>query len=423
MKHIFKQSHSKRVFSLSMILLFSISCADRNRDNPFDPGGDLNLFITVLSENRTVSLSWNLPGIDELTGFNVYRKLEGTDSSFVLIGSNIPASQNSYSDTNVQYEQKYYYYITAIGKGIESNPSAIVNIIPGPGLVWIVDKKGYQIVKTTYDLEHTIFRYFTDWPPEDMDVDPQNRTGGIVFPSAGHFEFIDLDDGSLLFEGNDINYPYRISCDRASGMFWIIDSSGFLYEVDPIDGVIFLRSNFLRKPVEISIDQTNINVVDTGLKQIIRFNRGGAISEVIEQVQGRPLALPQHFIFDDINQRLWLSEDFEENDFIFSRKAGEDFYRVDSTENISDLALSGSGGLWYINYAGRNSTVVQLSGDGERQIELTGFWSPFDIHVNPYDNTLLIAITGSGRVEHYSSQNQFIGISSILNFPVKVTVQ
>jgi hypothetical protein len=409
---------------LTIISLGVISCADRNRENPFDPSGTLNIFLNVSSDDRSVTLSWNLPAIEDVQGYNLYRSQGEQDSAFTLIAGALPAHINTYIDTHIEYQNRYNYYITVIGRDIESNPSIQVSIVPGPGFVWIVDKWGYQVLKTTYDVEHTIFRYFTNFPPEDMDVDSENKIGGIVYPSVGITEFIDLTDGSLLFVSSEINYPFRIACDPVEKTFWVIDSSGFLFQIDPIEHYVTLKSSFLVTPQCITIDQSNINVVDIGKKQILRFRRSGALNEVIEQIEGRILNSPQKFLVDDATQKYWYSEEIEIQDVLFVKNAGQEFNRIDSLENIGDFELTGlNDGVWYINQQGRNSTIVQLSGDGERQIELLGFWSPFDVHVNRYDQTLLVANTGLGRIEHYNSQHQLIGISTLLNVPVKVLVQ
>ena len=93
------------------------------------------------------------------------------------------------------------------------------------------------------------------------------------------------------------------------------------------------------------------------------------------------------------------------------------FYSGDLETNSFDETC------WLISYNEQNSTVLQLSTMGSRQQELSGYYNPYDILINPYDGTLLVADSGHSIVIHYDRYNNIQGTTNNLNFPVKVLIE
>lgn len=415
-----------RNFVILYLIFFLMNCADRRKDNPFDPSGNLPVRLDVLSYDARVDLSWGDPDVVDYNGFRLYRRVIHEQGDFEMIADGLLPSTRSFIDPHVEFEKIYDYYITVLGSGMESRPSNTVTIKPGPGLNWIVDKWGMQLIRTTYDMEHTIFEITTNWPPTDMAVSRAINRGVVLYLINGMVEERTLTGNHEAYY-DQFHYPVSIAYDAVDSLFWIADSIGSLYTLDTRNDEVNLISNSLMRPIHVTIAANTdiISVVDLAAKEIVQFNRNGDIVGKIQSLGDSPLQNPTGFVYDTSNDRYWLIDGNANNDFVYTRRSHEDvFFQADSIWLAGDLeADSISGNVWYISYDYQNSKVLQLSPDGTRPIELSGFYNPYDIEINPHDGTLLIVDTGNGRVLHYTRDQELIGVTNNLNFPVKVLVE
>jgi hypothetical protein len=412
--------------SLLILVLLILACAERSRDNPFDPTGDIKLNLQVLSFDKKVELSWQNPSVEGYTGFNIYRKAEGLDNSFKKIASGIAASQRFYQDRDITYGYTYSYYLTITGVDIESKPTEQVSILPGPGLNWIADKWGYQIVKTTYDLMHPIFFYQTNWPPTNLAISAELNHVLILYLDTGMMEKITLN-GEYLQAYSDIGYPYDIAYEPQESLFWIIDSSGALYTLDTRTDQFKTITTGLSKPTAISIAPLSdlISVVDRLQRKIFQFRHDGSLYQTISRTNGKWLSGPTRYEIDEVHDREWLIDRNEEIDYIYTKsRQAENFNLIDSVYFSGDLAINAlDGTCWYLSYNAQNSAVLQLSPDGTRQSEIDGFYNPYDIQTNPYDGTLIVVDSGRHRVIHYDETPAVLGLADFFNFPVKIRIE
>ncbi|MFC2169881.1 hypothetical protein ACFLRM_04885 [Acidobacteriota bacterium] len=90
---------------------------------PVSPSG----LLTIAGE-MVIALSWNSNQEEDLAGYKVWRRLEG-EEEFVLLTPEL-TRENTYNDTEVDKNIKYYYAITALDmSGNESQKSEIVSEI------------------------------------------------------------------------------------------------------------------------------------------------------------------------------------------------------------------------------------------------------------------------------------------------------
>jgi hypothetical protein len=174
-------------------------------------------------------------------------------------------------------------------------------------------------------------------------------------------------------------------------------------------------------------------VVDIGSKEIIQFNRSGIHVNTISKVNGKNLEGPARYIADDINDRDWMIDRNEILDRIYTKPQQSDMFTyADSLSkpgrlegaSRSDLVTNPFNDLaWTILLNNQSSSVLQLSADGTRHWELTGFYNPYDLEINPYDGTLLVVDTGNSRVVHYDKSHNILGTAETLNFPIKVLIE
>jgi DNA-binding beta-propeller fold protein YncE len=296
-------------------------------------------------------------------------------------------------------------------------------------LNWIVDKWGYQLLKTTYDVEHTILTYETNWPPTDMALSKDIGTAVILYQSSGTVEEIDLS-GGFKNRYNQIKYPTAVVFEPVDSKFWIADSSGYLYQLDTQSDEVRVIYSSLSRPVALHCAPTKnlISVVDIGSKEIIHFNRSGQRLNSIRFINGERLEGPSQFIIDEVNDRYWLIDGNENVDYIYARHPIDNAYSlIDSLEDAGDLEIGLiDGTAWIGSIDIPNSLVLQLSPEGTRQLQLSGFYYAYDLQINPYDGTLLVIDlrnTEKDRVMHYNRSHEVIGSSNIYNTPVRVLVE
>jgi hypothetical protein len=362
----------------------------------------------------------------DYTGFNIYRKADAVEQSFSQIAT-LSRFTRDYTDTTISFGTTYTYYIRLASGSLESRPSESVTVTPGPGFNWIVDETSFQVRKLSYDLSYTFLAYDT-YPgmPTDMAISTELATGVILFNRFSKVQEIDLS-ANLKGEYKQIKYPYAVGYDPVGTLFWIVDSSGYLYTLNTQSNAVRIISQSLSNPIAIDIapEMNLISVVDAGSREILQFNRSGTLVDKITSVNGRLLEGPYRYVIDERHDRCWLVDGNSIIDYIYTKDLDDnEFFLADSALNAGDIEVSlSSEEAWYVSFNRSESVVLQLSATGTRQLELAYFFNPFDILVNPYDGSLLVVDSWNGRIAHYNGSNALIGEVDNLIFPVKVVVQ
>ena len=97
--------------------------------SPEPPSSPAN--VQAATENGSVTLTWD--GGTDVSGYNVYR---GTSSfsgaNRTPVNGDAPLEQSMFTDNAVETGTRYYYRVTAVGEGGESEPSAEVSVRPFP---------------------------------------------------------------------------------------------------------------------------------------------------------------------------------------------------------------------------------------------------------------------------------------------------
>ena len=269
------------------------------------------------------------PNLVDYTGFNLYRKEEGVDQAFARI-IELPRGRRSYTDTTITYGNMYKYFIKVASGNLESRPSEEVSVNPGPGYNWIVDETSYKVVKTSYDLSYTFF-YYDTFPgrPTDIAVSNTHKTAVILCTAAGLVQEIDFS-GNLIDQHTQIRNPYAVAYDPVGSLFWIVDSSGILYTLNPQNGDIWPENSSLSKPISIHIaaEKNIISIVDAGVKEIVQFNRSGYILNKITRINGKPLEGPYRYIIDEKHDRSWLIDGNMSFDYVYTKTSEDNEYII-----------------------------------------------------------------------------------------------
>lgn len=111
-------------------LAFGAAGCDGSGSSSADPPSPPSS-VEAASEDGAVSLSWDEAA--DASGYNVYRdttSLSGTGSA--PLNGDAPVDTAGFADGSVDNGTLYYYRITAVGDGGESDPSSEVNVRPFP---------------------------------------------------------------------------------------------------------------------------------------------------------------------------------------------------------------------------------------------------------------------------------------------------
>lgn len=412
------------ICTLFLILVTQFSCTERDRDNIFDPDAEIDsvdLRLSVDSADSLITLSWAMPYSVEYSGFNVYRKIEG-ESNFRFLNK-VNKNRRAYRDTVLNYDLEYQYYITILGIDGESPPSFRTKSVPGPVSFWILDHGLFIIANTTFDLRHNRLLMYGIWAPENMAFDNPNKRALVTYPLYHYLELFDTETGRIYANQTDIEYPYDCLYNQRQARFWVTDSSGGLYSVDPQTGASLLLSNFPQKPHQIRINSdNNIFLIDKGRNSILNYSFDGSLKGEISQVGDSTLTNP-----------IWIEPAGQSDKiYIIDRKADT---RVLYSYNLStdtidwkfeDIYLNRiqqspkTGETWVSINSPSGASLVQLSERGLRQKKLDGFYFIRDFIINPYNGAFVVADTGNDSVVHIREDGRIIGIYPRFIYPNRV---
>ncbi len=409
------------------------SCTERLRENPLDPkvSGDPKLILSVLSFNDRIELSWNSIKMTDFTGFNVYRK-NHPDSSFILIAENILPGNTSFTDIDIRYHLLHSYYITIQGESSESSPSNTISITPGRGYNWIVDKWGYQIFKITYDAQYSMERYYTDWTPQDIAIDPERNVALITQPIGKRMDIIETSEANLITMITSNNHsfiyqPYLVEFEPSTKMFWVSDSGGSVYRISSSDYSVHFTQSEITKPDEIFVHSNEgiVYIIDDNSNHIYRYDLNGNFVNRFSNIDNYIFSNPKKIVFDSVDNQFWLIDTSNDIDYLYTGFINNmQISLIDTFDHVFNIHLNPNDQTsWISVFEDGIYKILQLSKAGSRQLELTGFYKPNHVTHNPYDGTLLVTDSGNRRIVHYKENFEILGIFTNLNTPLRLEVE
>ena len=160
----------KIIFTL--LILVTISCTERDRTNPFDPGSDdrLPADFNALAGNGQVYLSWQTLDYEDIESIDILR------SGTVVNSSPLDKLTTSFIDTGAQNGQTYNYSLSLSVVGydekIVSNPDKAT---PGPYYGWVITENQTNVTKLTPDFRDVLFNLNMGFLyVHSIDVTPDN---------------------------------------------------------------------------------------------------------------------------------------------------------------------------------------------------------------------------------------------------------
>ncbi len=118
--------------ALVVVLLVAPCCVEYDADNPFDPntnGGRDPFALHAVADTGMVRLAWNPMNVSGVRKYLLYRSAVDS-ASFELFSEVADAARDTFADRAVDADTMYYYRLTMVADGEESNPSLVVSAQP-----------------------------------------------------------------------------------------------------------------------------------------------------------------------------------------------------------------------------------------------------------------------------------------------------
>ena len=407
------------ILILGILPLLFWKCAERERINPFDPGANVPppLQIQLLPGETDVLLQWNVQGITDYTGFRVYRAVNDT-TNFSLLAE-LPPSQKEYRDENIQQYNWYFYRVTVLGKGTESMPSNLEKTYPGPGTTWILSRYGYSVQQLSYDLQHRLNIYNTQYPPVSWAWDLSGKAIWLTFAQYRYVSRLNLDSGwEDFFFQNGLKRPTDLQWDEVNESLYILDQD--LHMILKMHNEAITDSLFL-------LDQNYIRLVLAPSRQIWVLGEENVLAFREDGNMLTSIPLPPKFAGMDM---------IASGDSIFILCADPSAFSsriiiYNENTNMADtLALSGLFTLlrkpagknyyWLAEYLGSNKyQAVKLSLTGERLLSVSGMENIYDIGINRKDESVVLVQRYQDTISLYNSLGNHIAESNKIYDPIR----
>ena len=110
------------------VVLTMIGCSGGGGGNAAPPSPPTNVEAT--SQDGAVALTWD--GAAATDEYRVYRTTSSTSGVSGSPVSDAPLTESTFTDSSVENGTQYYYRVTAVGEGGESDPSSEVTVRPFP---------------------------------------------------------------------------------------------------------------------------------------------------------------------------------------------------------------------------------------------------------------------------------------------------
>ena len=413
-------SISIHIFPKLALLILLLSCTDRERSNPLDLKNPETLGrptgLNVISIQDTIFLNWDIIELSDLTGYQIYR---GSDTNTEpALHAFVSSPSNAFKDFTVVFDIEYDYQISAVGDNFESSRSDFAKIKPGPTFNWVTENGNQQIAKLTHDSRHLIHR--TGRFSAIVDIEPNPRTGEVwvlnnFIGIEGNLKKVTpegrVDERFITFES-----PTDAALNYDLNEIWVTDTQqSSVTKLDSIGNTIFTIHEFTI-PTLVAVDQRNGNcwvahndsvsrVLSDGtqvLKSGVRFD---SITSMDLNSEDGSVWLVDGTRIVKINQN---------GDFLLEIKAPLTF--------PGKIAINDSTGeLWAIN--DNPAGLYKFSPTGEMLFDVTVSFSPDNISVNLYDNSVLVSDVRGHTIYRVSEGGEILSLFKGLIFPDLVSVQ
>jgi len=413
----------KFVTFIFIIAVIFIQCTSRDRSNPFDPGVNssppIDLFIQPT--NNSAHLSWQVNDVTDYQGFRLYRAVD--NDTFELFRELSP-DMKSFIDSTLSYYHWYQYQISIMGFSQETPLSNTVEMLAGPGTVWILSRYGSSIREISYDLQHVNRIIYTNYPPINWDWNSGESEIWMAHAQYRYISRMNLTIGHEdYFFQNGLQRPMDVKWDSNRNLVCVLDPNAkTIYSINnqSVEDTIALQNEHVFK-ILIS-PQSEVITIDSHAVRI--YSDSGNILSSLEfqtSFTGQDMTIEGNSLFI-------LSVDPQQH------KSAIIKYEIISTDsNRSEIQgifniickPATKNYLWMAeNIDYQSSRAVKLSLDGVRLLELASLSELInDIKINPYDESIVLLQRYMNRIVLYDSTGQQLSSNTQYYDPIKVYIE
>ena len=275
-------------------------------------------------------------------------------------------------------------------------------------------------------MSSTRLRRFTAWTPENFSIASQIRKGLVTNPRIRYLEIIDLDNGDVTAANSNIERPFDAVYDSGHNSFWLTDSSGNLFKINPQNASEQLIMSDLGNPEQIELFNQELFVLDRKNKSIYIINSvNPSIIDTLNIFSGQQLQNPDLFRIVYSQNEIFILDKRIDNDIIFKHSFSTNISEIVAQEknittfNINPLDFS----IWIAAGENESGQIMQLSSGSSRQILLEGLGRITDIKLNPYNNNIVFPDIYYGIIYHKRINLTDIGSYVTDGSPSKVYIE
>ena len=401
------------IFSILVLFIIFQSCDGRGlNDGGDDPGITTQFNLRVTSDELEVTLNWDKISDDNLDLYNLYRS--ENEGEFILYDT-LNISISSFIDTEVIAERVYEYKITALFDSTrESDPSAIVRIIPGLTTLWVLYVQNNLLSELTHDGAHFTGLFFDNLTlPVALDIDERdgyiyfidglNKTLNLIFEGAITVAVLtDTTEEKMVEKFED---PTDVDFDMLRNELWVADGhTGNLYHFTMTSQTIWELTEILNTGGNAIVGQLDMArgdywVVNGQGKSIEIFQRRAG--EII-QVSSTGYASGSLTLALDVNRATAYVIDRSNGDIYWVKASGESTLIANINNAFLGAVVPATGDIWLIADDDENGVadLIKLSIVGNIVLKKMNLYSlPIWIGVNPINMNVTVLNTASGEAK------------------------
>ena len=389
-----RQRYVIRIVILIVILLSS--CTERIADNPFDPDSQLPppLDVRLMPMDGKIELNWSLTqNVSDIEGFRIYRAVD--DISTIARYVDLPPGQFQFVDSLVENGKRYFYQLSIRGAVVETARTSAQETVIGPGTHWILSSFGYCVKQVSYDLRYELNYFPTNFRPSAWAFFPQDTLLWYSFAGFSHgiSEFNRLNGTETALYVDNAVEPIDVTRYAAENIIYILDSNG--------PRVLATLGNNITGAIELDSTVTWTDIeYDSLAGQILTFGASGMDAYVESNLEDRfSIAFPdgqtgQAMHIVGTRGYLLTADLNTATSYIYTVQLadGAILDTVATSGVFYRIHLDWVNDWFYVAEALSNEpdAYLQLSLDGQRQFERAGFGFIEQIHVNPFDRSVII---------------------------------
>ncbi len=414
----------KQFLSQGWLAVFLISslwgCAERKHSNPLDPlNPETNgkpPRLHVVSDHHKVFLDWPVLALNSITGIRIYRS---TDSSAVAKIASLPPLKKTFVDSHTVYNTTYDYSYSLVADGYESPPSEPQSITPGPSFFWVSLASIGQIIKLTFDVEHTYKRVTGSGFPAVMAFAGHGKGFWVADDYLGEIYRI-TNSGQLLFSVSGFGRITSIDCDTSRQVLWIADSRNKRVVAVDTFGYGKFAITGLEYPRQVRVNQKNGDcwIVDSGQNVLVQSDRSGTILRKI-----RNLTSPKWVSRTQIDGSIWAADS---SSIVHISEEGTIESEISGFNDAYQVAVDPVRNTLFVldqSYGWLGTELKKMGTDGTGGFSLRGFGFPKKIVVDPFDGSCVMADTYNYRVVKISTKGKITHEMKLEAAPLWITIE